>query len=342
MDKERKAAKNIQRNAFQLTINNPLDHGYDHHMIKERFVVDFSTLKFFCMADEVSTTGTPHTHIYVCFNSRVRISKIKKSFETAHIEVAHGTVQSNIEYIRKTGKWEDSEKAGTRVEGSYEEWGAIPVQKGNRAEMQELYELINDGYSNAEILALNNDYILNIDKLDKVRTMLLTEKYKGTRRLDLRVVYISGATGTGKTRGILDKHGDGNVYRITDYEHPFDGYTCQPVLMFDEYRSQLKLSNMLQYCDIYPIELPARYANKYACYDTAYIVSNWRLEEQYTTVQQDNPESWKAFLRRIHEVRTYDEDGTITVYDSVEKYLRRGERFHDITEQETLELPFKD
>lgn len=69
--------------------------------------------------------------------------------------------------------------------------------------MEELYEMIKNGYSNAEILAINNDYILNIDKLDKVRTMLLTEKYKNERRLDLKVIYIYGATGTGKSpRGI--------------------------------------------------------------------------------------------------------------------------------------------
>lgn len=46
---------------------------------------------------------------------------------------------------------------------------------------------------------------------------------------------------------------------------------------------------MLQYCDIYPIQLPARYANKFACYETVYIISNWSLEDQYKEVQKDNP-----------------------------------------------------
>lgn len=64
--------------------------------------------------------------------------------------------------------------------------------------MQELYEMVKAGYSNAEILAQNNDFILQIDKLDKLRTMLLIEKYKDERRLDLKVIYIYGATGTKK------------------------------------------------------------------------------------------------------------------------------------------------
>ncbi len=101
------------------------------------------------------------------------------------------------------------------------------IDKFKNTRMEELYELIKAGYSNAEILAMNNDYILNIERLDRVRTELLIDKFKNTRRTDLKVIYISGATGTGKTRGILDKHGDGNVYRVNDYEHPFDGYSCQ-------------------------------------------------------------------------------------------------------------------
>ena len=340
METPKQSKSDIQRNAFQLTLNHPLEYGCDHHTIKETLITRFPTLRFFCLADEIGEQGTPHTHVYVYFNSRVRFSTIKKQFPKAHIEVAFGNAQSNIEYIRKTGKWEETDKAETRVEGTYEEWGKVPVQKGVRSDMEELYEMVKNGYTNAEILAQNNDYILMIDKIDKVRTTLLIEKYKGTRRLDLRVVYINGSTGSGKTRDILDKHGDANVYRVTDNKHPFDNYSCQPVIEFEEFRSSLPISDMLNYCDIYPIELPARYANRYACYHTMYITSNWYLEEQYQAIQRESPETWKAFLRRIHEVRIYETDGSITVYDSVEKYLKRKEDFHPVSLED--ECPFEE
>ena len=61
---------------------------------------------------------------------------------------------------------------------------------------------------------------------------------------------------------------------------------------------------MLNYLDGYPVELPCRYANKVACYTKVYLVSNIPLDEQYPNVQQNEPESWKAFNRRIHEVRS--------------------------------------
>lgn len=339
-DSKEKKLLNVQRYAFQLTINNPIDKEYTHFNIKKLLVENFTTLRYLCMADEIGEHGTPHTHIYVCFTSRVRFSTIKKHFPEAHIEFAKGTVQDNIDYIKKQGKWESSKKAETRVENSFEEFGTPPRQRGVRGDMEELFQMLNEGYSNSDILAHNNDFILNIEKLDRVRTTLLMDKYKGTRRLNLRVIYISGATGTGKTRGVLDTHGDGNVYRVSDYQHPFDGYSCEEVIAFDEFRSSLRLQDMLNYCDIYPIQLPARYSNKFACYETVYIISNWTLEEQYSEVQKENPESWKAFLRRIHEVRIYNEDCSIDTYASVEEYLHRNERFRTVTKQEQLEIPF--
>ena len=39
--------------------------------------------------------------------------------------------------------------------------------------MTELYQMVADGMNNADILEENQDYILQIDKLDKLRTMLL-------------------------------------------------------------------------------------------------------------------------------------------------------------------------
>lgn len=337
MEKTKKPEKpslNMQRNAYQITINNPEVNGFSHIIIKKALIENFSTLRYFCMADEIGEQGTYHTHVYVYFNSRVRFKTVKKHFPPAHIEIAHGNIQSNIDYICKKGKWENTSKAETRVEGTYEEWGDVPKQKGQIQEMEELYQMIDAGYTNAEILAMNNDYILNIDKLDKVRITLFTDKYKGKRRLNLKVIYISGITGTGKTRGVLDEHGDANVYRVSDYLHPFDQYTCQPVIAFEEFRSSLRISDMLNYCDIYPISLPARYSNKVACYETVYILSNTSLESQYQDVQKEEPETWAAFLRRIHEVRIYGLDGTITIYDSVEKYMRRNEKFHSVNPQE--------
>lgn len=68
---------------------------------------------------------------------------------------------------------------------------------------------------------------------------------------------------------------------------------------------------MLNYLDIYPLMLPARYNDRVACYTTVYITSNVSLEEQYTDVQLSQKETWQAFLRRISTVTEYRKDGII-------------------------------
>jgi len=326
--------KDTQSYRYHLVINEPLDKGLPHSEIIGRFVNNFKTIVYICMADEQGAKF--HTHVFAYFTSRVRFSTIKRHFPESNIEPAKGTVSQNINYIKKAGKWEDTEKSETSIEGSFEEWGTKPPEsRGERNDMTQLYQMVADGMSNAEILAVNQDYILQIDKLDKLRTMLLTEHYKNTRRLDLKVIYISGDTGTNKTRSVLDEHGDADVYRVTDYQHPFDGYNCQPVVCFDEFRSSLRLKDMLNYCDIYPIELPARYSNKYACYKTVYIISNWELERQYAELQKDDERTWKAFLRRICEIRYHDKNCNVTTYHSVKEYFNRNSSFHMPTGEES-------
>ena len=311
---------------YQLTINSPIDKGYTHSKIIEILRDNFKTLSYLCMADEQGSLF--HTHVFVIFSSRVRFSMVKRYFPEAHIEKCRGSVSDNVNYVKKTGKWElDEAKQESKIEGSFEEYGTQPPDsKGKRSYMSDLYQMILDNMTNAEIIATNQDYILQIDKLDKIRTIILTERYKETVRLDLKVVYIFGPTNTGKTRGVLEKHGYSNVYRVTDYKHPFDSYNCQQIIAFDEFRSSLKLKEMLMYCDIYPIELPSRYTNKFACYDTVYIISNWELEKQYQTLQAEDEESWQAFLRRIHKVIYYESTDNVIEYSSVQAYLERESR----------------
>ena len=324
---------------YQLTSNNPLEKGYTHQKIFGIFYANFKTLRYLCMADEMGSTF--HTHIFVVFSSRVRFSMIKRYFPEFHIEVCKGNISDNILYVKKEGRWEHDEKHGTKIDGSFEEYGTPPPDsRGRRQDMSELYQMVLEDMTNAEILSVNQDYILQIDKIDKVRTTILTERYKDTVRLELEVVYISGYTGTGKTRGVLEKHVYSNVYRVTDYLHPFDNYNCQPVIAFDEFRSSLKLKEMLLYCDIYPIQLPSRYANKFACYNSVYIISNWSLERQYSEAQREDRESWEAFLRRIHKVITYDDKGKKIIYPSVQAYFERDTDFRTLTAGEQQKLPF--
>ena len=72
---------------------------------------------------------------------------------------------------------------------------------------------------------------------------------------------------------------------------------------------------MLCYLDIYPVQLPARYMDRTACYEKVYILSNLGLEEQYRDVQNKSPETWNAFIRRISKIIELQEKDIMVEYD---------------------------
>lgn len=315
---------NKQVNSVQLTINNPKDKNITHEKISNIIRKHFKTWEFFCMCDEQGSCY--HIHVYCYFSSRVRLSMFKKYFPEAHIEICKGTVSDNVNYIKKEGKWKnDKSKQEKVIKGSYEEWGIQPPDsKGSRNDMSILFQMIESGYTNREIIEENQDYIQSYEKLDRIRNDVLTEKYKDVIKDDRKVTYISGKTGLGKTWLVYKRFGFSEVYRVTDYEHPYDGYSFQQILFFDEFRDSRPLSEMLTVLDIYPTQLKARYVNRVASYDEVYIASNWTLEEQYQKEQIHDKESWNAFLRRIDEVIIFEEKGKYTVYNSVDEYFNRN------------------
>ena len=303
---------NTQSRKWALVINNPLGAGLDHAAIRE-ILYRFSPA-YFCMADEIATTGTYHTHIFLFSPSPMRFSTVKNRFSTAHIEKAYGSAKANRAYILKEGHWADTDKAETSVSGTFEEWGDLPAEKEEEA--PEMFKLIQDlraGKSVMEIIEDNPKLAFRIREIETLRQAILEEKYSAENRA-LEVTYLYGASGTGKTRGIFEKHDRKSICRITDYDGRngvrFDAYHCQDVLVLEEFHSQIPISAMLNYLDIYPLTLPARYTDRIACYTKVYITSNIPLEEQYRDIQRYQMETWRAFLRRVQNVIEYLPDGS--------------------------------
>lgn len=325
----------IQGRKWQLTINNPLEKGYTHEAIK-RNVISWKSLRYYCMSDEVAKTH--HTHVYLLFQSPVRFTTIKRLFPEAHIEKAYGSSAQNRDYVFKEGeKWAKDKKKETNLPDTHEEWGILPEERqGERNDLSTLYELISEGKSNYDILEEQPEFINQIERMDKVRQIIQEESYKEVFR-KLEVAYLFGDTGSGKTRSIMEQYGYANVFRVTNYKHPFDMYKGQDVIAFEEFQGSIPINQMLIYLDGYPVMLPCRYSDKVACYTKAYILSNIDLKEQYPDIQQYNPETWKAFLRRIHKVQVF-QNGTQKEYRLFD-YLYE---FHMLTAEQMKFCPFQE
>lgn len=318
-------ADNSQSRKWQLTINNYQDHNITDELLKEtllKFVPDY-----YCMCKEIGNeTKTPHIHIFIYAKSPIRFTTLKNRFPTAHIEKAFGTIQDNIDYVRKTGKFENTDKAETSIEGSFVQYGTIPSElQEKHPVLGQLLENIKDGKSNVEIMEENPEMALKLRDIDLIRETYLADKYMKENR-NIVCTYVWGNTGCGKTRDIYKRHGAKNVCRITNYIGTrgvnFDSYkSTMNTLVFEEFHSQIPIGDMLNYLDIYPLMLPARYNDKVACYTYVYITSNMPLEEQYFDLHYDSKykEVWKALLRRIHNIIEYKNDGSIIEHKMTKK-----------------------
>lgn len=328
-----------QSRKWQLTINNYIEKGFGQEQVKVILIM-LKSITYFCMSEEVGQEGTPHIHIFLMTLAPIRFSTLKARFPEAHIEQARGTAEQNRDYIFKTGKWADDEKHGTKVEGTQEEYGELPVERqGERVDLALLYQQIADGRTNAEIIRDNPDYILNIERLDRVRQTIREEAYRGIFRM-LEVTYIWGDTNTGKTRSVMEEFGYGEVFRVTNYDRgSFDLYRGQEVIVFEEFRGSFKIQDMLNYLDGYPLLLPARYFDRVACYTKVYIISNIDLMEQYRNVQYEHFGTWQAFLRRIHRVLRYYAPSQYEKYEASEYVRAAWTRQPVVAEWEPEDVP---
>lgn len=294
--------KDSQARKYLITINNPESFGYSHELIAE--ILKNMNVTYFCMVDEIGNeTGTYHTHVFLYSPSPIRFTTLKHRFAEAHIDKARGSCPDNINYLRKQGKWAESDKAETTVEGTFEEFGTPPSERAEKEpDMAQIIEMFDSGCSVNDVIDMMPKYGLRVNELESLRELRNENRGSALRKID--VSYIFGDTGTGKTYSVFEKYDVKDICRITNYSEKgmFDSYHSQKILVFDEFHSQISIPQMLMYLDIYPVELPARYHDRKAAYTEVYILSNIPLWKQYESTRLTDRKTWDAFLRRINHV----------------------------------------
>lgn len=258
------------------------------------------------ICEEIGTeTEKEHCHILLQNSSVIRFNTLKKLMPYGNLAKQRGSAQECLTYMSKQNAYKCNVS-----EDLFENADC----QGARTDLVKIYNEIKNGKTTFDVVNDNPDYMLKINSIERFYQMNLSNKFKKTLRTELKdnVYYIFGKSGTGKTSGIYKQFGYENVYRVTDYKNPFDSYESQDVIVFEEFRNSINIENMLNYLDIYPLQLPARYGNKVACYTKVFIVSNWELKQQYKSIQEKYPETFNAFLRRISVIREYTAYETYT------------------------------
>jgi uncharacterized protein (DUF433 family) len=274
--------KRIRR--WTLTLNNPTDQEWD--AVK---TIPTGNVTRAIFANEVGEEGTPHIQGFIHFKNAKSLTAVKRFLGSVrwHLEPTRGTDFENWTYC-------------TKQDENAVMFGDEPIEGDDMSVWARIVQHIDDGMTTNEIIRRYPETAMRcITAIEKYR-LDVDRQNAGWR--DVETIYISGSTGIGKTRYVMDKYGYHNVYRATDKKHPFDMYAGQDVLVFEEFRSSYKIEDMLNWLDGYPIELPARYANKMAKFTKVYILSNWSFYEQYEGVQDQHPKTWDAFVRRVDKL----------------------------------------
>jgi len=281
-----------RRRAWCFTLNNPTENEIEG--VREGLQAALRG----CFGHEVAESGTPHLQGYLEFKHAVTLTSCKKRIgsDRAHLEVRRGTPFEAWSYCAK--------------DGQFEEWGDAPLEDEDPNDSWGLaLRMLEEGGNVLDVLRRWPGHIRSIGALERAKVAIENAETGVWRNLE--VTYISGEPGCGKTRMVMENEGYGAVYRVRKGNNPWDGYDGQEAVLFDEFRSDFKLAAMLEWLDGYPVALPARYTDRIAKFTRVYIVSNWTLKEQYPTVQESDPITWQALLRRIHQVFRMDGEGEL-------------------------------
>ena len=260
--------------------------------------------------EEGSEDGYRHWQLIIDGGqSPIRFSTLKRRLPTAHLEPRSGPIQQAINYVTK--------KETRIIDEPRLEHGTIRHcdESGRRNDVEVVREaVLEKGLSADEVFLQvpeSNRMTAMVEKLVAAR-----DRARHTKPRQLEVIWLYGPPGTGKTSLAVEMGGK-SYYRVTDYQHPFDSYSGEEVLVLDEFDGEMRLSTLLNVLDIWPTMLPARYADRVAAYNQVVLVSN---EAPWSFYPWETPSRRQALARRINTTMYVDASGAHDATDHLSRF----------------------
>jgi len=270
-------------------------------------------------------TGYVHWQIFIdnTGGRSIRFSTLKNSFPSGHFEPydkLKGSKNACVAYVTK-----NETSLGVRI-GTMSEEDIITAQKAAKAEkkFRDFQNTVSDwctqislGVPAEKIIATDTRSFRYQNQLRGLEQAHYAERMRPfeTHDRDVHVHYIWGDGYKGKSFFVQHvAHNPQDVYRVTKSKNPFDFYEGQPVLLFEEFRSDLPknednlhlpVSQMLNLLDSYPVPLDIRYRDKWAAYNTVYITSNVSFDEQFPDLDPATRRAWQRRIDTVSEMINY-------------------------------------
>lgn len=259
--------------------------GADYEEILEK-----NQIRYIAYGEETCpTTGRKHHQLFCYFRSARTtgarsLKKIGGMWGEIHcnVEPMRGSVTENETYCSKENK--------------LVELGEKPRQ-GARGDLDETKSLILKGKINAdEILEENpmmyHQYGRTIEKLE---ILALRKKWRSWMT---EGIWIHGESGTGKTHMAMEGYNPDTHYIKNLNEDWWDGYKGQSIVVINEFRGQIRFSEILDLVDKWPKTVKWRGKESVPFLAHKVIITSIFSPRQcYSSLDRDEP--WEQFERRF-------------------------------------------
>lgn len=252
-----------------------------------------------------SAEGLEHLHCVFESSKTFRpLSVLKRLYPKIHIEPTKGSKKDVEDYINKVGKFEEK---GEKIIAK-SQVGEIKGCQGKRSDLISLYDVRDMIFAGRTPESIYKEFPQALKSKTSVEELFyLYRKETTSPERDVKVHWLFGGTGCGKSYTYIelcDKEGEENIYRVSDYDHPFDGYQGEPILILDEFRGRISYSYLLTLIDKYRSQVSARYSNKMTLWTEVYITSPFLPMELYSKVAErnDDIDKLEQLVRRIDNI----------------------------------------
>jgi len=246
-------------------------------------------LKYIAYGEEVCpTTGKRHHQMYVSFvnpksASNKNLGKIGDMFGPIHANVMamKGSFTQNEAYCSK--------------EGDLQELGEKPKQ-GFRNDIREVADSILSGASTADDVCVDNPEFFHQygRTLDRLECIALRKQF---RKWMTKGIWIVGPSGSGKSHTAFENYSPDTHYIKNINEDWWDGYKGQETVIINEFRGEIRFSELLDLVDKWPKMIKWRSRESVPFLAKTVIITSIKHPKDVYVNQVDEP--WRQFERRF-------------------------------------------
>lgn len=273
---------------------------------------------------EDGTPKSPHYHTYLHFLTPQKSDYISKWFGIGEnfISKIKGRFGDAVEYAQHKNAPDKFQYPDSAVKANFD---FVKVQEQNEKEKEKKSNIsdIIERIDTGEIKPYNiTDYVSMSDYVKYGKQIKTALEYR-LKRLErevnriMDVVYIYGASGTGKTTyaKMMAQEQGFEIFTSSGSNDPFDGYRGQECVILDDLRgSVFPLADLLKILDNNTAStVKARYKNISLECRLLIITTTKTPNEFYKQVFESNGEEYKQFQRRCGQVAKMTKEG-MTIY----------------------------